>query len=125
MSNDKRPVVTSPGALAQAARTLRLVWRLFKDSRVTLLPKLIPVAALIYVVSPIDLLPDFVLGLGQIDDLGIILLGITLFIESCPRVIVAEHRAALDAEMSAPPKEEDVIDGTYRVVPRDDETPKP
>jgi hypothetical protein len=43
----------------------------------------------------------------------------------CPRPIVSEHRAALDAEMGAPPKEEDVIDGTYRVMPRDDESRQP
>ena len=125
MSNERKPVVTSPGALAQMLRTLRLVWRLLQDSRISLFPKLIPFAALIYVVSPIDLIPDFVLGLGQLDDVGIALLGIALFIEMCPRAIVDKYRAALDAEMGPPPKEEDVIDGTYRVVPRDDEARKP
>jgi uncharacterized membrane protein YkvA (DUF1232 family) len=75
--------------------------------------------------SPIDLIPDFVLGLGQLDDLGIALLGIALFVEMCPRAIVDKHRAALEAEMGPPTKEEDVIDGTYRVVPRDETAPKP
>ena len=120
MSEGRKPVATSPGALKQIVRTLRLVWRLLNDSRVPLFPKLIPIAALAYIVSPIDLIPDLVLGLGQIDDLGIALLGITLFIDMCPRAIVDAHRAALDAEMGAPQKEEDVIDGAYRVVDDDD-----
>jgi uncharacterized membrane protein YkvA (DUF1232 family) len=122
MSNDKKPVVASPGALAQIVRTLRLVWRLLNDPRISLFPKLIPLAAVLYVLSPIDLLPDLVLGFGQLDDVGISMLGIALFIEMCPRAIVDEHRAALAAEMGTPRKEEEVIDGSYRVVD-DDGTP--
>lgn len=125
MSNERKPVVTSPGGLAQAVRTLRLVWRLLKDPRISIFPKLIPFAALAYVLSPIDLIPDFVLGLGQVDDFGIALLGVALFIEMCPRVYVDEHRAALDAEMRPPSNNEDVIDGTYRVVQGEDEPRHP
>ena len=120
MSDERKPVVASPGALAQLVRNLRLVWRLLKDSRVPLFPKLIPFAALLYIFSPIDLLPDFALGLGQVDDLGILLLGIALFVETCPRAIVDAHRAALDAERAKPRGNEEVIDGTYRVVPDDE-----
>ena len=116
MSEERKPVVTSPGVLKQIIQTLRLAWRVLNDSRISLFPKLIPAAALVYVVSPIDLIPDFILGLGQIDDIGIVVLGIALFIEMCPRAIVDAHRAALDAELDAPPKEEDVIDGSYRVM---------
>lgn len=115
-----KPTATSPGALAQVVRTLRLLWRLVQDPRVSLFPKLIPVAALVYVVSPIDLLPDFILGLGQLDDFGIIMLGIALFVELCPKEIVAEHRRALNTEKSASRSTENVIDGSYRVI-HDDE----
>ena len=124
MSNERKPVVTSPGALAQLVRQLRLVWRLLKDSRISLFPKLIPLAAVAYIISPIDLLPDFVLGLGQVDDVGIALLGVALFMEVCPRAIVDEHRAALDEPGGGPRGEEQVIDGTYRVVPDDDPSKK-
>lgn len=120
MDHIDKPTATSPGALAQVVRTLRLLWRLVQDPRVSLFPKLIPVAALVYVASPIDLLPDFILGLGQLDDFGIIMLGIALFIELCPKEIVAEHRRALNAEKSASRPTENVIDGSYRVI-HDDE----
>ena len=41
----------------------------------------IVVACLLYVVSPIDLLPDFIPGLGQIDDLGAIIFGIRTLLD--------------------------------------------
>ncbi len=120
MNDQPKPVITdSPNALTQVVRTLRLVWRLLRDARVIALPKLIIPAALIYVVSPLDFLPDFILGLGQLDDLGVILLSITFFIEFCPRGIVDEHRRAIERGEAAS-ESNDAIEGTYRVVDDDD-----
>lgn len=127
MSQERKPVVSAErvGALAQLLRTLQLVWRLLRDSRVPLFPKLILLAGAIYVISPIDLIPDVILGLGQLDDIGVALLSIALFIELCPRALVEEHRAAIAAEAGAPvkPADEEVIDGAFRVMP-DDKTGK-
>lgn len=107
----------SVGALTQVARTLRLVWRLLSDARVSVLPKLILLAAAIYVISPIDLIPDVIPVFGQLDDIGIVILAINLFVEFCPRDIVEEHRRAIDAAagLGAPP-DEDIIDGSFREV---------
>ena len=128
MSQEQKPVISPErvGALAQALRTLRLVWRLLRDSRVPLFPKLIVLVAAIYVISPVDLVPDVILGLGQLDDLGIAMLAIALFIEMCPRAIVDEHRRAIAAEAgkSAQPPEGDIIEGSSRVVSDDDSTDK-
>lgn len=123
MNEHTKPVVTSSNvnALAQIVRTLRLVWRLLNDARVSRIPKLIIPAALLYIISPIDLFPDLALGLGQLDDVGIVALAIALFIEACPRPLVEEHRRALAAEHSASDANEDVIEGSYRHV-SDDET---
>ena len=79
---------------------LRLSWRLVQDKRVAPTIKLIvPIMALLYVLSPIDLIPDFLLGLGQIDDLGIIggalLLALRLLPRLAPAPVLAEHQAAL------------------------------
>jgi uncharacterized membrane protein YkvA (DUF1232 family) len=117
---EERKSIAAPervGAIAQLIRTLELVWRLLNDARVSLFPKLIIPAALVYVISPIDVLPDVILGLGQLDDLGIIALALALFIEFCPRAIVEEHRRAIAAQADPPQaKPEEVIDGSYRVV---------
>ena len=127
MSQERKPVVSAErvGALAQLLRTLQLVWRLLCDSRVPVFPKLIVFAAIVYVVSPIDLIPDVILGLGQLDDLGVLFLAIPLFIELCPRAIVDEHRRAIAAQAgeSVNPADKDVIDGSFRIVP-DDKTDK-
>ncbi len=77
----------------------RLGWCLLRDPRVPALPKwLIPAGALIYLVSPIDLIPDFILGLGQLDDLSVIAVAvalITLLVRWSPREIVDEHAVSL------------------------------
>ncbi len=123
MSQERKPVPASDalGALGQLMRTLRLVWRLMQDPRVPGLPKLIIPAAILYVLSPIDLVPDMILGLGQIDDVAILFLSISFFIELCPPDVVAEHRKALAAGMASPAgSDEEVVEGTYRVVSDDD-----
>ena len=63
---------------------LRLIIRLMADRRVPIWVKLIPVAAVAYILSPIDLRPDFIPVLGQIDDLLITILLLVLFIVLAP-----------------------------------------
>ena len=124
MDDEQKPVISQKnvGALTQFLRTLRLVWRLFADSRVPLFPKLILVAAAIYVISPIDLIPDLILGLGQLDDLGVAMLAIGVFIQLCPPALVDEHRRAIAAESggTAKPSDDETIEGSFRVMSDDD-----
>ena len=78
---------------------LRLGWRLLRDPRVPALPKwLAPAFMVLYVVSPLDAIPDFIPILGQLDDVGVIALAlaaIAMLVRWSPREIVAEHAAAL------------------------------
>lgn len=74
---------------------LKLVWRLIEDQRVSVGAKLIIAAILSYVILPTDLLPDFLPGVGQMDDLAVILGGLKLFLRLCPREVVQEHLKAL------------------------------
>jgi uncharacterized membrane protein YkvA (DUF1232 family) len=82
----------SPGFWVELINSFRLAWRLIRDQRVPWLIKLIPLIVLMYIVSPIDLLPDFVIGLGQLDDLTLLILGVQVFILISPRSIVQQHR---------------------------------
>ena len=93
------------GVLASIIKNARLVWRLLRDPDVPASFKMIPPATLLYLLFPFDFLPDFALGLGQLDDIAIILLGLKLFIELCPQEIVRHHLR----EMSS-------VSGSYRVV---------
>src|SRR5438093_11645693 len=74
---------------------MRLVWALLRDGRVPPQQKLILVGIAAYLVLPIDLIPDFVPVLGQLDDLAVILLGLDLFIRSAPQDVVEEHMARI------------------------------
>ena len=84
---------------------LKLILRLMGDRRINFLVKLLPIAAAIYVISPVDLIPGLVLPvIGALDDAAVIWLGTTLFVTLCPDDIVQEHTNAL----------QNVITGTWR-----------
>jgi uncharacterized membrane protein YkvA (DUF1232 family) len=67
---------------------LRLTWRLFRDPRVSPALKAIPLLGLAYAIWPVDLLPDVLPVLGQLDDLAVILLAINAFIQLCPPEVI-------------------------------------
>jgi uncharacterized membrane protein YkvA (DUF1232 family) len=70
-----------------------------RDPRVPWFAKAVAVAVAAYALSPIDLIPDFIPILGQVDDLLILPLGTLLAVKLIPPEILSEHRAAaLDAE---------------------------
>ena len=106
------------GSLVQVVRTLQLVWRLLNDSRVPFLIKLIIPAVIAYIVWPLDLIPDAIPILGQLDDIGIIFLGVRFFLQLCPADVVMEHRRAI----AGAPREGggDYVDASYRVMGEDD-----
>jgi uncharacterized membrane protein YkvA (DUF1232 family) len=99
-------------------KQLKLVWLLFKDDRVSLLTKSVLPLSLLYIISPIDFLPDFFLGLGQLDDLGVILLGMTLFVKLCPPELVNQYLDQLEYGYEFKNSGE-TVDTTYRVVGED------
>lgn len=71
---------------------IEFAWQLFRDGRVPAYAKILPVIfVLLYVLSPIDLIPDPILGLGQLDDLGVFLLGLVIFRALVPDYIKQEY----------------------------------
>ena len=79
------------GKLLRAANAGRLatyliaLWKLFKHPQTPRSAKLVAIATLAYVLSPIDLIPDFIPVLGQLDDLLIVPLGIALVTRLTPK----------------------------------------
>lgn len=116
------------GLLAELLKQLNLVWKLLLDARVPASTKLLlPLMALAYVIFPIDLIPDVLPVLGQLDDLAIVLLAVRLFVMLAPPDVVAFHRGETPAGRAAPGDSASaagggaggtgrVVDGTYRVV---------
>jgi uncharacterized membrane protein YkvA (DUF1232 family) len=73
----------------------RLTLRLLRDRRVPLWSKVIPVAAFAYVLMPFDIIPDFILVIGQLDDLTILYAAFRFFRQFSPPHVVDEHAQAL------------------------------
>ena len=105
-----------PSAMAAVFAELRLAWRLMREPRVLAVTKVIPALAALYVVSPLDFVPDILPVVGQLDDLGILILSVKLFLRLCPRAPAAFHTAAIaSGRPYAPMNPADVvIDATYR-----------
>nr|WP_308296479.1 YkvA family protein [Rhizobacter sp. J219] len=70
---------------ARLATYLIALWKLFKHPQTPRAAKVAAVLVLAYVLSPIDLIPDFIPVLGQLDDLVIVPLGIALVVRLTPR----------------------------------------
>ncbi|HYP23635.1 MAG TPA: DUF1232 domain-containing protein [Actinomycetota bacterium] len=69
----------------------RLVWRLSRDPRV---PPRIKAATFVlagYLLSPIDFIPEFVPGLGHLDDLVILAFALDQILNRVPDEVVLDH----------------------------------
>ncbi|MBN1348212.1 DUF1232 domain-containing protein [candidate division KSB1 bacterium] len=85
--------------LRQLPQYLKLNWRLFRDRRVPFYLKLVPIGALVYVISPIDLIPDWMFPIiGEVDDIAIVIIAFRFFMKRCPRDVVAEHVRQIESE---------------------------
>src|SRR5438128_521987 len=78
-------------ALKNLLKSGRLALRLVRDDRVPNYAKLIAALALLYAVSPLDLVPDWIPVFGQMDDFAVLAAAVTLFVRLCPPEIVEEH----------------------------------
>ena len=70
---------------------LKLAKGLLTDRRVPLRRKLLLAGLVAYLVSPIDIIPDFIPGLGQMDDLLIVVLVLHGLISSVGEDVLLEH----------------------------------
>jgi uncharacterized membrane protein YkvA (DUF1232 family) len=70
---------------------LKLLTRLMRDPRVPIRKKAFIGAVMAYVVSPIDLIPDFVVGLGRLDDIILVSLAVDHLMNGSEEAIVLEH----------------------------------
>ncbi len=70
---------------------LKLMGRLFKDSRVPMAEKAILIGAIAYVISPLDLIPDVIPVIGQVDDLYLIGLVVLRLLARTDDAVLQEH----------------------------------
>ena len=108
--------LSRPLALRSLLVQARLAVRLLREPRVPALVKAVPALAALYVIWPIDLVPDLFPVLGQLDDLGIVLLALELFIRICPTGARSFHRDAILQRRAYSPMSsgDDAIEAEWR-----------
>ena len=84
--------------LAHLPNFARLYWRLFRDRRVSMLPKALLMLTLVYVISPFDVIPDLIPVIGEMDDVVVALGALWLFVRLCPPTVVRETVEGIVAE---------------------------
>lgn len=77
--------------VSQIPKFVKLMYGLVKDPRVSTADKAILGAAIVYVFSPIDLIPDFIPFLGQVDDAYVVAIALQRLINSAGPEVVKEY----------------------------------
>ena len=75
-------------------RDVHAIFLAAQDPRVPWHAKALAIGVAVYVLSPADLIPDFIPVLGYQDDLMVLSLGTLAVAQLIPPEILAEHRAA-------------------------------
>ncbi len=78
-------------ALLLIPNFLKLLYRLVADKRVMASEKAILLGTVMYMISPLDFLPDAIPFLGQIDDILLVALVLKRFLNSVDRYVVLSH----------------------------------
>jgi uncharacterized membrane protein YkvA (DUF1232 family) len=79
------------GAAMLIPNFLKLLFRLFKDPRAPLAEKALLAGTIIYVVSPLDFIPDLIPFIGQTDDLYLVALVVLRLLSRTNDQVLREH----------------------------------
>lgn len=82
---------TVMGYIGELPKFLRLLWGLITDPRVNMVDKLVVAGAIAYIVTPIDLIPDFIPFLGEVDDVYLLVLALRRLMQNAGRAVMLTH----------------------------------
>ena len=74
-----------------AHRLLVLISRLMRDLRVPSRQKAILILLFVYLASPVDIIPDFIPGIGHVDDLVLAAFALDQILNRVPEECIREH----------------------------------
>jgi len=77
--------------IRQLPQYLRLLGGLLTDRRVGTVDKLLVLGAIVYIVTPIDLIPDFIPFFGEIDDVYLLVIALQRLVENAGRLVLLDH----------------------------------
>jgi uncharacterized membrane protein YkvA (DUF1232 family) len=87
--------------IAQLPNYIRLLGGLLSDRRVSIVDKLLVGAAIAYIVAPLDLVPEFIPFLGQVDDIYLLALALQRLIRNAGKGVVLDHWAGDASDLEA------------------------
>jgi uncharacterized membrane protein YkvA (DUF1232 family) len=77
--------------MKQLPAYVRLLGGLISDKRVSTTDKLLVAGAIAYIVMPLDIIPDFIPFLGEVDDVFILVLALQRLVSNAGRNVLAAH----------------------------------
>lgn len=80
---------------AKFKRELQLYRSILADRRTPRITKLLLGCAVAYAVTPVDIIPDFIPVIGQLDDVIIVPALVYVALRTIPQPLLEEHRRAL------------------------------
>ncbi|MEW6732700.1 MAG: DUF1232 domain-containing protein [Acidobacteriota bacterium] len=91
--NASRPVMRSRlrSLIGFLPNLLKLLYRLMRDARVSRTDKAVLAGTILYVIAPLDFLPDFIPFIGQVDDSYLVAIALLRLINRTSAEIVQEH----------------------------------
>jgi len=91
---------TIVGTISEIPNFLRLLYGLVTDSRVNAVDKLVVAGAIAYILLPMDIIPDFIPFLGEVDDVFLLILALQRLIANAGRAVVQAYWPGDPAELS-------------------------
>jgi uncharacterized membrane protein YkvA (DUF1232 family) len=77
--------------IKQLPHFVRLLFGLVTDPRVAMVDKLLVLGAVAYIITPIDLIPDFIPFLGEVDDVYLLVIALQRLISNAGRMVLLDH----------------------------------
>jgi uncharacterized membrane protein YkvA (DUF1232 family) len=77
--------------IRQLPNFVRLLFGLVTDPRVALVDKVLVFGAIAYIITPIDLIPDFIPFIGEVDDVYLLVIALQRLISNAGRLVLLDH----------------------------------
>jgi uncharacterized membrane protein YkvA (DUF1232 family) len=86
--------------IKQLPNYLRLLGGLLGDRRVSVVDKLLVAGAIAYIAMPIDLIPDFIPFLGEVDDVFLLVIALQRLVANAGRPVLQAHWSGTMEDLS-------------------------
>ena len=77
--------------MKQLPSYLRLLGGLLTDRRVNTVDKLLVAGAMAYIIMPVDMIPDFIPFLGEVDDVFVLVMALQRLVANAGRSVLVAH----------------------------------